>query len=108
MKLLRTLTEALKTMPDDVHSVIGKLNGGDLKIVQEIEGLPLIKKLVNRLMNRLVLAILMAGLFVSSAILVLADKPPKFNGIPALALFGFLISIVFGISLLISWMSKDK
>lgn len=108
MKLLRTVTEAMKTMPDDVHAVIGKLNGGDLKIVQEIEGLHLIKKLASRLMNRLVLAVLMSGLLISSAMLVLADKPPKLNGIPVLALSGFLISVVFGISLLISLMSKNK
>jgi len=75
MKLLRTLTETLKTTPDVVHSV---------------------------------LAILMSGLFISSAILVLADKSSKFNRMPALALSGFLISIVFWISLLISWVSKNK
>ncbi|WP_052496542.1 ABC1 kinase family protein [Pedobacter lusitanus] len=108
MKLLRTLTDALKTMPDDVQSVLAKLNNGDLKVVQEIEGLSLIKKLISRLMNRLVFAILMSGLFISSAILVLADKPPYFNGIPVLALIGFILSLVFGISLLISWLSKNK
>ncbi|QNK63546.1 AarF/ABC1/UbiB kinase family protein [Pedobacter sp. PAMC26386] len=108
MKLLRTLTDALKTMPDELQSVLSKLNGGELKIIQEIEGLSLIKKMLNRFINRLVFAIILSGLFIGSAILVLADKPPKFNGIPTLAVFGFLISLVFGISLLISWMSKNK
>ncbi|MBB6270151.1 ubiquinone biosynthesis protein [Pedobacter cryoconitis] len=108
MKLLRTVTEALKTMPDDVHSVISKLNGGELKIIQEIEGLSLIKKLISRLMNRLVVAVLMSGLFIGSAILVMADKAPRFNGVPVLALFGFLASMILGIALVISWMTKDK
>ncbi|WP_342331277.1 AarF/UbiB family protein [Pedobacter sp. FW305-3-2-15-E-R2A2] len=107
LKLLRTLTEALKTMPDEVQSVLSKLNNGELKIQQEVQGLPALKKTMNQGMNRMVMAILMGGLLISSAILILADKPPKFNGIPVLALLGFLISIILGLGILISSRSKN-
>eukprot|EP01133_Synstelium_polycarpum_P011344 gene11344-13226_t len=37
IKLLRTLNHAMKTVPDDLQSIIGKLDRGDLKIIQEVQ-----------------------------------------------------------------------
>jgi ubiquinone biosynthesis protein len=108
LKLLRTLTEAMKTMPDELQSVVSKLNAGELKIRQEIQGLPTLKKTMNRGMNRVVMAVVMGGLLISSAILILADKPPKFSGIPVLALSGFLIGVILGLCILISLFFKRK
>lgn len=107
LKLLRTLTEALKTMPDDVQSVVSKLNNGELKIRQEIPGLPGLKKSMNRGMDRMVMAVMMSGLLISSAILILADRPPKIAGMPVLALFSLLISIILGLGILISSRSRN-
>jgi ubiquinone biosynthesis protein len=107
LKLLRTLTEALKNMPDDVQSAVSKLNNGELKIRQEVLGLPALKKTLSRGMNRMVMAVMMCGLLISSAIVILADKPPKFSGMPVLALFGFLISLLLGIGILISSRSRN-
>ena len=61
---------------------------------------------MSRGMNRMVMAIVMGGLLISSAILILADKPPKFSGMPVLALLGFLISMILGLGILISSRSK--
>ncbi|MBB5620986.1 ubiquinone biosynthesis protein [Pedobacter cryoconitis] len=108
LKLLRTLTEALKTMPDDVQSIISKLNSGDLKIVQEVKDLPAIKKTIDRGMSNLGLSVFMSGLLITSAILILADKPPKFNGIPVLAIGGLVISLIVGIVILVSAIFKKK
>ena len=108
LKLLRTLTEALKTMPDDVQSIISKLNSGDLKIVQEMKDLPAIKKTIDRGMSNLGLSVLMSGLLITSAILILADKPPKFNGMPILAIGGLIISLIMGVVILVSVIFKKK
>lgn len=108
LKLLRTLTEALKTMPDDVQSIISKLNSGDLKIVQEVKDLPAIKKTIDRGMSNLGLSVLMSGLLITSAILILADKPPKFNGMPILAIAGLIISLIMGLVILVSVIFKKK
>ena len=108
LKLLRTLTEALKTMPDDVQSIISKLNSGDLKIVQEVKDLPAIKKTIDRGMSNLGLSVLMSGLLITSAILILADKPPKFNGMPILAIGGLIISLIMGVVILVSVIFKKK
>lgn len=107
LKLLRTLTETLKTMPDDVQSIISKLNTGELKIQQEVQGLSAFKKMMGKGMNRMVMAVMMCGFLISSAILTLADKPPKFGGIPVLALAGFLISLILGLYIIISSRPKN-
>lgn len=108
LKLLRTLTEALKTMPDDVQSIISKLNSGDLKVVQEVKDLPAIKKTIDRGMSNISLSVFMSGLLITSAILILADKPPMFNGIPILAICGLVISLIVGVVILISAILKKK
>lgn len=107
LKLLRTLTEAMKTMPDDVQSIISKLNSGELKVQQEVQGLSALNKMMGKGINRMVMAVVMCGLLISSSVLILADKPPKLNGIPVLALTGFLISIILGLYILISSRPKN-
>lgn len=108
LKLLRTLTEALKTMPDDVQSIISKLNSGDLKVVQEVKDLPALKTMVERGLSNLSLSVFLSGLLITSAILILADKPPKFNGIPILALSGLVISLLVGVVILMQAVFKKK
>lgn len=108
LKLLRTLTEALKTMPDDVQSIISKLNSGDLKVIQEVKDLPAIKTTIERGMSNIGLSVFLSGLLITSAVLILADKPPKFNGIPILALSGLIISLIVGVVILVSAIFKKK
>jgi ubiquinone biosynthesis protein len=99
LKLLHTLNDSLKTIPDDIQSVIGKLNNGELKVVQEIKDMPGIIQQFHSGIGRIVLAILIAGLLISSAVLVLADHAPFWNGIPVTALVAFLIAMVCGLVL---------
>lgn len=94
MRLLNTLNDSLKTMPDDVQSVIGKLNSGELKVIQEVKDMPKIMEQFNRGVGVVVQAILIAALFVSAAILVLADRAPFWNGIPITALAAFFAAII--------------
>lgn len=108
LKLLRTLTEALKTMPDDVQSIISKLNNGDLKVIQEVKDLPALKTMVERSLSNLSLSVFLSGLLITSAILILADKPPKFDGIPILAISGLVISLLVGIVILAQAIFKKK
>ncbi|WP_110828138.1 ABC1 kinase family protein [Pedobacter nutrimenti] len=102
IKLLRTLNHAMKTVPDDLQSIIGKLDRGDLKIIQEVQGLSGLQRQLARTSSRLILAIVFCALFIGSAVLVDADKAPKFNGIPVLALAGFSICFIAGLFLIFS------
>ncbi|HWW40817.1 ABC1 kinase family protein [Pedobacter sp.] len=108
LKFLGTMADALKTVPDDLVSIISKLNGGELKVIQEVGGLPVLQERIVKGFNRTVLAIVLCGLWVSSALLLLADKPPKWADIPALAWIGFAISVVLMMILLISYIFENK
>ena len=93
-------------MPDEVQSVVSKLNNGELTIRQELQGLPGLKETMNRGINSLVMAVMMCGLLISSAILILANQPPKLSGVPVLALLGLLICIILGLGILMASRSK--
>jgi len=108
LKFLGTMADALRTVPDDLVSIISKLNGGELKVIQEVGGLPVLQERIVKGFNRTVLAIVLCGLWVSSALLLLADKPPKWADIPALAWIGFAISVVLMMILLISYIFENK
>jgi ubiquinone biosynthesis protein len=108
LKFLGTMADALKTVPDDLVSIISKLNSGELKVIQEVRELPALKEKIVQGFNRTVLAIVLCGLWISSALLVLADKPPKWADIPVLAWIGFAISAVLMLILLISYFFGKK
>ncbi|MBB2149270.1 ABC1 kinase family protein [Pedobacter gandavensis] len=108
LNLLRTLTEALKTMPEEFQSVLSKLNNGELKVIQEVPQLDTTRKMMVSLMNRLVMALLLSGLLIGSAILISADRPPKFHGVPVMAVAGLLLSLILAFCIFIPLLFKRK
>lgn len=108
LNLLRTLTEAMKTMPEEFQSVLSKLNNGELKVIQEVPQLEATRKMMGHLMNRLVMALLLSGLLISSAILISADRPPKFHDVPVIAVFGLVLSLILAICIFMPLIFKRK
>lgn len=80
------LGDKIEEFPEDIHSLIQKINNGELKITHNINGLNDIKNTINRL----VIALIISSMAIASSILVLADLPPKIWGVPILGLLGFL------------------
>ncbi|WP_316811650.1 ABC1 kinase family protein [Pedobacter heparinus] len=101
IKLLNTLNDSLHTIPDEIQSVISKLNNGELKVVQEVKDMPGIMQQFYKGIGSIVLAIIIAGLLISSAVLVLADHPPFWKGIPVTAIISFLFSVLLCLVLVI-------
>jgi ubiquinone biosynthesis protein len=106
LKTLRSLSEGMIDLPDNVKSIMDKLNQGELKIVQEVTGLPELKSSLDNGFNRLGYAIVIAGLSIAAALLMVADKPPKIFNIPAFGLFGVIISGVLGLAFIFSVLRK--
>lgn len=73
MKLINTITELLKTMPDDTQAILHKLNNGELKVIQEVKDMPEMIKQFNKGIFKLALAIIIAALLISGALLILAN-----------------------------------
>ncbi|WP_316821065.1 ABC1 kinase family protein [Pedobacter gandavensis] len=108
LNLLRTLTEAMKTMPEEFQSVLSKLNNGELKVIQEVPQLESTRKMMGSLMNRLIMALILSGLLIGSAILIAADRPPKLHDMPVLAMTALLISLILALCIFIPMCFKKK
>ncbi|MEO2071137.1 MAG: AarF/UbiB family protein [Zunongwangia sp.] len=95
---LNNASESLLSLPDDIKDVLHKIQNNEIKVTHAITGLDQVRKTADRL----VFAIIISALSIGSAVLVMADMPPKIYGVPVLGFFGFLISAVLGISIAIS------
>lgn len=101
---LYTWNDRLEELPEDLHSLIQKINHDNLKITHNINGLADIKNTINRL----VLAILISSIAVGSSILILAGMPPLLFGVSVLGLLGVIISGVLAIIVILTILRNRK
>tara|TARA_R110000868_G_scaffold136879_1_gene350024 strand:+ start:959 stop:2641 length:1683 start_codon:yes stop_codon:yes gene_type:complete len=92
----------LDKLPADINDIVDKIKDGKLVIVHEHRGLNEFRTTLKTAFNRLVFAVIIAALSIGSALLVMADMPPKINGIPLLGAIGFLLSALIGFIILVS------
>ncbi|WP_417872785.1 ABC1 kinase family protein [Xanthomarina gelatinilytica] len=104
IKRLQNISELLGDLPNEIQSLVHKIKENDIEVSHKIKGV----KLVANTVDRLVIAIILAALSIGSAILVLADMPPKIYNIPVLGFLGFTISLFLGIYIVVSMLKKDK
>lgn len=100
--------ELLDKLPGDITEIADKIKEGKLVIVHEHKGLNELRKSLKAAFNRLVYAIIIAALSIGSALLVMADMPPKINGIPLLGAIGFILSGIIGLIILASIYRNKK
>lgn len=108
LNLLRTLTEAMKTMPEEFQSVLSKLNNGELRVIQEVPQLESSRKMIGSLLNRLIMTLLLSGLLIAAAILISANQPPLFHGMPVMAIFALITSFILALCVFIPMIFKKK
>lgn len=104
IKRLQNVSELLGDLPNEIQSLVHKIKENDIEVSHKIKGIELVASTVDRL----VIAIILAALSIGSAILVLADMPPKIYNIPVLGFLGFTISLFLGIYIVISMLKKGK
>lgn len=98
----------LDSLPADINEIMDKVKSGQLVMVHEHKGLNKFRQSIRTAINRLVYAVIIAALSIGSALLVMADMPPKVNGIPLLGAIGFTLSAILGIFIMISiYRNKD-
>ncbi len=83
-------------LPDDLSSLLQRINNGQLKITHTLTGLTDIKNTINRL----VVSILVFALAIGSSILILAEMPPLVWGVSLLGFIGFTVSGMLAIILI--------
>lgn len=101
---INDLTESLTSLPIEVRNVLQKLNNNEVKLTHEIPALFELQKSTDRL----VLAMIISALSIGSAVLVMADMPPKLFGVPILGFLGFTFSGAIGIYIVLSLIKSKR
>lgn len=94
---LYNLGDRLEEMPEDIHSLVQKINNDELKVTHNINGLNDIRNTINRL----VIAIIISASAIGSSILILAKMPPLLWNVSVLGFLGFVFSMVMTIILIL-------
>jgi ubiquinone biosynthesis protein len=100
--------ELLKEIPGEMREILRLTRQGRIKIEFEHRGLESLLTHLDRTSNRIAFAIIIAAQVVGSALIVLADVPPKWYGIPVIGLLGFLVAVIMGLWLLISMLRHGR
>ncbi|MCL0065645.1 AarF/UbiB family protein [Dehalococcoidia bacterium] len=102
------LSVLLRDLPSEVREILTQIKGGKIRIEFEHKGLEPMQETHNQISNRIAFAIVLAALLMSSALIVLADIPPRWNGVPMIGIVGFLGAGIMGFWLLISILRHGK
>lgn len=91
-----TWYDRFEEIPDDIHSLIQKINNDHLSVTHNINGLKDIKGAINLL----ALTILVSSVTIGSSILILAKMPPlvfnvSFIGVLGILFAGFSVFLIF-------------
>lgn len=100
--------ELLKEIPGELREILRLTRQGRIKIEFEHRGLESLLTHLDRTSNRIAFAIVIAAQVVGSALIVLADVPPKWYDIPVIGLLGFLVAVIMGFWLVISMLRHGK
>ncbi|MBU4261065.1 MAG: AarF/ABC1/UbiB kinase family protein [Proteobacteria bacterium] len=102
------LVQLFHEIPAGLRDVLSLTRQGRIKIEFEHRGLESLYEHLEQITNRLAFAIVLAAQIIGSALIVLADLPPKWNGIPIIGLVGFLLAGIMGFWLLVSMLRHGK
>ncbi len=91
----------LKDLPDRLNSTLDKVERGELEINMNHSGL-------DELKDQLSISLIVSALLVGSSIAILADKGPRVWDISAIGFFGFLISAILGIYIIIKFIRTEN
>ncbi len=105
---LRDLGLGLVELPDSLRHIVHKLNDGELRVVQELKGLPELKDTISNGASKLAYAIIIAGLPVAAALPIIADKPTAIGNTAVLGLWGLVIAGILGLLFILSVLRKKK
>jgi ubiquinone biosynthesis protein len=102
------IIQLLKEIPSELREILKQARQGKAKIEFEHRGLEPMLTTHERISNRIAFSIVLASLVIGSSLIVLADIPPKWYGIPVIGLAGFVVAGVMGFWLLISILRRGK
>ena len=91
----------MKVLPDRINSTLTKIEKGEIKVNLELAGL-------TELKNQISVSLIISALLIGSSLAILADKGPKMWDISVIGLWGFLISGILGLYVILKYIVFDK
>jgi ubiquinone biosynthesis protein len=98
----------LMQFPEDIKTIVDKIKTGNLKIEFQHMGLEALEESIEKSANRLSIAVIIAALLIGSSMLLLAQIPPLFFGVPVIGLAGFVLAALMGTVLIHSIYKKGR
>lgn len=102
------LVNVMRDIPAGIKDVLTLTRKGKIKIDFEHRGLEPLYEHLEQITNRIAFAIVLAALIIGTALVILADIPPLWHGIPIVGLAGFLLAGIMGFWLLISMLRHGR
>jgi len=96
------LYRLLRDLPEEIRALLKFIRRGELRVALETRSMEPVMKTWDRDANRMSFAIVLAALFVSSALIIHAHVPPLWHGMPVIGIVGFAVAIIMGLWLLIA------
>lgn len=91
----------LKDLPDRVNSTMTKIEKGEIEVNLNHTGL-------TELKNQISASLIISALIIGSSLSILADKGPKIFDVSAIGFFGFILSAVLGIYIVLKYIIFDN
>ena len=101
---LYDMGDRLEELPEDIHTLVQKVNNNELEITHKLRGLNDIRNTISHL----VVAMIISASTMGSAILVLADMPPTAWGVSILGFLGFVVSGIMGVVVVLSILRNKR
>lgn len=95
-------------LPLRATQIIDRTAEGNLRIIFKHEGLEGPFKDIDRSANRLSFALIASATAIASALILNSGVGPKWHGYPLIGIAGFVISLFFGIWLMVSILRAGK
>ncbi|MEW6302411.1 MAG: AarF/ABC1/UbiB kinase family protein [Verrucomicrobiota bacterium] len=102
------VADMARELPAELRRIFSQVKTGEAKMVFRHDGLDPLIHSGERISNRLSFSIVLAALIIGSSLMVHADIPPKWNGIPIIGLIGFVLATFMGFWLLVAILRHGK
>ncbi|MFN5148765.1 MAG: ABC1 kinase family protein [Flavobacteriia bacterium] len=84
----------MEDFPLDLKNAIRKINNGKVKVDLTHKGIDPMVHTANRITKHIVTAVIVAGLIIGSALFVINDTEPKWNGVPTYSVIGIIVATI--------------
>jgi ubiquinone biosynthesis protein len=91
-----------RELPTELRRIVAQLKTGEARLIFRHDGLEPLLHSADQVSNRVAFAIVLAALIIGSSLIVLANMPPHWHGVPVIGLLGFVLAALMGFWLLIS------